>query len=133
GAGVYAWFVFRETEQDLAKKAWKDYADNAYRKAAEDFQTVKDTFPSSEHIDEYDFMRELSELRAQGSDSQVSTDQFLDALDTFIKKHKVAPSSRPRAREAAPPIRRSASSNRPASRVWRLVRLPRVWPGERWT
>ncbi len=98
-AGGVVWYVLRDTEEKLVKKAEDDYAGGRYHEAAATYRTILDKFPDSGNADDYRFLRELAETRAaeSGADVKAGLDLVLD----FLESHKDDPRTKQYGKDVA--------------------------------
>src|SRR5438128_2707499 len=79
----------RDAEGKLADKAHKAYEAKQFQAAASQFGELHGTFRQSERADEYEFFRQLSELRNSMTDlGQNPSRDRLDKLEHFLKDQK---------------------------------------------
>jgi PQQ-like domain len=91
GGGVVTWFVLRDTEEKLLKRAQQDYQEHKYRSAANLYQDLYDKFPASGRRSEYAYLRKLCELRDRLGTQQRPAAETFDDLEKFLADNKNDP------------------------------------------
>ncbi|HZT83305.1 MAG TPA: PQQ-binding-like beta-propeller repeat protein [Gemmataceae bacterium] len=95
-----AWVVISGAEGRLARSAKRDYDEKLFASAAGKYQQLLEKFPESADADDYQFMQELSELRAEVAAVPGDVPTSLDELEKFLK-HRAQD---PRFSEHAPDV-----------------------------
>lgn len=85
GAGGAAWYVLRDTEERLARQAGEQYGQGTFHQATATYQKLIDQFGDSGNVEQYRFLKDLSETRAGESSPDVKG--ALDRVQAFLDKY----------------------------------------------
>lgn len=99
GVGWYVWTQVLRNETKMAAKADAEYAEGKFRGAADRYQGLVTTFPSSESKPRYEFMQQLADYRAHIGDAPDNVGAALDQTEAFLREHNADPQLQAHARD----------------------------------
>ena len=92
GGGAFVlWILFGYNEENMAKVADEQYAQELFRSASEKYRGLAERFDSSERLPYYKFRQELSDIRHQVSEKSEKPESplaLLDRIEALMKAHK---------------------------------------------
>jgi hypothetical protein len=91
GFGAWAWWKVQNSEERLRDEALRQYSENLFREAAEDFEKLSKKFPNSEFAKEYHLMADWSGLSSFVNDPDTDPSAAIERLDQFVQQHKKEP------------------------------------------
>jgi outer membrane protein assembly factor BamB len=100
GVGGYLVYInVLHNEEKMAAEADAEYKEGKFRGAADRFQGLATTFPSSESKPRYEFMQQLADYRARVGDAPDNTGAALDLTEAFLRDHNTDPQLQAHARD----------------------------------
>jgi hypothetical protein len=100
--GFVAWTKVQSTESALAQEAKTAYDEGRFPEAVSKYHQLVQKFPNSQRIDEYQFFRDLADVRAQLGSAVAAPDATLDKVNEFLNGNGQNPLLKEHAREFGP-------------------------------